>query len=247
MAATPPPPITLAPRNIPQRPDLSWPLLDVGVREFLPMALVPFGIVMLTWSLVLGFLGWDGPGGGALVTALQQLALAVPIALWVRRGAGSLAPLGLRRGGWTRRDVGVGIGMGLVALLASVVVTAITVAIVEAIIGHAYEIPDPGFDQGAWFWAFAFMAVVMAPVCEEIYFRGFLFQGLRTWWRFAWAGLASGCSFAFVHVEPIRFFGLALTGVIFAAVFERRRTLVSSMCAHLVLNVVAVGFMIAGR
>ena len=161
--------------------------------------------------------------------------------------AGSLAGLGLRRGGWSGRDVWVGIGMGLVALIASLIVVAITVAIVEAVIGHPYTVPDAGFEEGNWFWAFAVLAVVFAPVCEEIYFRGFFFQGLRRWWRFAWAGLVSGCSFAFVHVEPIRFFGLALTGLIFAALFERRRTLVASMCAHATLNVVAVAFMIAGR
>jgi hypothetical protein len=47
--------------------------------------------------------------------------------------------------------------------------------------------------------------------------------------RFVWAALLSGGFFAFVHVEPIRFFGLALMGVILAAVFEHRRALVASM------------------
>jgi uncharacterized protein len=249
MALAPPlPPIARPPRvRVPVRPDLPWPLAEWPLREFVPMALVPFGVVMFVYSLVFGFLGWNGPGGAALVTGLQQLALAAPIVVWVHRTNGSLAPLGLRHGGWSARDVGVGIGMGVVALIGSAITIALTVAAVEAISGHPYVVPDPGFEQGNWFWAFAAMAVFFAPVCEELYFRGFLFQGVRRWWRFAWAALLSGGMFAFIHVEPVRFFGLALTGVILAAVFERRRTLVANMCAHAVINIIAVSFLISSR
>jgi membrane protease YdiL (CAAX protease family) len=50
-----------------------------------------------------------------------------------------------------------------------------------------------------------------------------------------------------VHVEPIRFFGLALMGVILAAVFEHRRTLVASMAAHATINVIAILALLATR
>jgi membrane protease YdiL (CAAX protease family) len=65
--------------------------------------------------------------------------------------------------------------------------------------------------------------------------------------RFVWAGLLSGGFFAFVHVEPIRFFGLALMGVILAALFEHRRTLVASMAAHVTINVIAILALLATR
>lgn len=201
---------------------------------------------MLTYMLVLGFLGWSGDGGAALVTFVQQLALAVPIAWWIRRRTGSLEALGLRRGGWTRRDVGVGIGMGVLAMIASVVVLAITVAVVEQALGHPYE-PPSDTPQGLWFWAFAVMALCFAPICEELYFRGFVFQGLRRWVRFGYAGLASGLLFAFVHVEPIRLVSLWLAGLLFAEVFERRKTLVASICAHATLNLIAITLAIRAR
>jgi membrane protease YdiL (CAAX protease family) len=236
MAGLPPPP---APTLVPDRPDPRWPVLDVQGSVFWPLALAPFGIVMLAYMLILFFHG-GGRGAAALLTLVQQLALAVPVALWVRRRTGSLAALGLRREGWSRRDVGVGIGMGVLTLIASVTVLAITVGIVEQIIGHPYRFPVDDTTQGDWFWAFAVMAVCFAPICEELYFRGFLFQGMRRWTRFAWAGLASGALFAFVHVEPIRFFSLWLTGVLFAELFERRKTLVASMCAHATLNLIAI-------
>jgi len=246
-AITPPPPTPVAvAQPVPGRPDRRWPVLELAPSTFWPLALAPFGIVMLTYMLVLGFLGWTGDGGGALITFVQQLALAVPIAWWIRRRTGSLETLGLRRGGWTRRDVGVGIGMGVVAMIASVGVLAITIALVEQVLGHPYE-PPTETPQGGWFWAFAVMAVCLAPICEELYFRGFLFQGLRRWMRFVYAGLASGLLFAFVHVEPIRLLSLWLAGLLFAEVFERRKTLVASMCAHAALNLIAITLAIRAR
>jgi membrane protease YdiL (CAAX protease family) len=244
MAAVPAPPL---PTLVPPRPDPRWPLLDVSASEFWAFALAPFGIVMLAYFLVLGYLHADGPAGGLAVTAIQQLALAVPLAAWVRRRTGSLAALGLRRAGWSGRDVGVGVGIGALTLIGSLIVLAITVAVVEQLTGHPYVYPSDPLTEGAWFWPFAAMAVFVAPICEEIYFRGFLFQGLRQWTGFGWSALSSGAVFAFVHVEPIRFVSLWMAGVLFAEVFERRKTLVVNICAHAALNAIAIAIAIAGR
>jgi membrane protease YdiL (CAAX protease family) len=235
---------------VPPRPDAEdrWPLVAWSLREFLPIALVPFGLVLFANYLVFGFLGWDSDGGAVLVTAAQQLSLLVPIVIYVRRTRGSLAPIGLRRGGWHARDVFAGVGAGICAVLAGTVVIAITVEVVRAITGHEPTTTTPLQDlAGPWLVINAVMAVCLAPLCEEVYFRGFLFQGLRGRMRFAWAALLSGSFFAFVHVEPIRFFGLATMGVILAAVFEHRRTLVASIAAHATINVIAVLAILATR
>ncbi len=238
------------PRPVPPRPDGAdrWPLGSWSLRELVPIALVPFGLVLFANYLVFGFLGWDSDGGAALVTAAQQLSLLVPIVLYVRRSRGSLAPLGLRRGGWRARDVFAGIGAGLGAMLAGTVAIAITTEVVRAITGHRPTVSTPLQDvAGPWLVINAVMAVCLAPICEEVYFRGFLFQGLRGRMRFVWAALLSGSFFAFVHVEPIRFFGLALMGMILASVFEHRRTLVASIAAHATINIIAVLAVLATR
>jgi uncharacterized protein len=238
------------PPPVPARPDAEdrWPLIIWGAREFLPLALAPFGLVLFAYYLVFGFLGWDSDAGGVVVTATQQMALLLPVAIYVRRTRGSLAPLGLRRGGWRTADVFAGLGAGVGAIIAGTIVIAITIAIVRAITGSE-PTSSTALDNtsGVWLVLNALMAVLLAPVCEEVYFRGFLFQGLRARMRFLWAAVLSGSFFAFVHVEPIRFFGLAVMGVILAAVFERRRTLVSSMVAHATVNLVAVIFLFALR
>jgi len=235
---------------VPPRPDTEgrWPLGVWSLNEFIPIALAPFGLVLFANYLVFGFLGWDSDGGAVLVTAVQQLSLLVPIIIWVRHTRGSLAPLGLRRGGWRARDVVAGIGAGLGAVLAGTVAIAITAEVVRAFTGHQPTVTTPLRDMaGPWLVIDAVMAVCLAPICEEVYFRGFLFQGLRSRMRFVWAALVSGSFFAFVHVEPIRFFGLALMGVILASVFEHRRTLLSSVAAHATINVIAVLALLATR
>ncbi len=251
MAAIPPVPAAGAAAVPVPRPDGTavppdWPRLSVPLREWLPMALAPFGLVMLAYMLVFGFFSWDSDWARVVVTLLQQLAISVPIVLWVRRTQGSVVPLGLDSS-WSARDVGAGIGMGVVAMIASSVVLAVTLGVVEAVLGHPYEPPDSGLGTGGSFWALAAMAVFVAPICEEIYFRGYLFQGLRRWWQLGPAAAASGLTFAFVHVEPIRLLSLWVTGMLFATVFEKRRTLVASMSAHATLNVIAVLLAIATR
>ena len=58
---------------IPPRPDGEdrWPLAAWSLHEFLPIALVPFGLVLFANYLVFGFLGWDSDAGAAVVTAAQ--------------------------------------------------------------------------------------------------------------------------------------------------------------------------------
>jgi CAAX protease family protein len=231
------------PSPVPARPDADdrWPVIRWTTREFVPVALAPFGLVLFAYYLVFGFLGWNSDAGSVVVTGAQQLALLLPVAIYVRRTRGSLAPLGLRRGAWRAGDVFSGIGAGLGAIVAGAIVIGITIALVHALTGRE-PTGTTALDRsnGVWLVLNALMAVLFAPVCEEVYFRGFLFQGLRGRMRFAPAAILSGAFFAFVHVEPIRFFGLAVMGVILAAVFERRRTLVSSMAAHATVNLVAV-------
>jgi membrane protease YdiL (CAAX protease family) len=172
---------------IPARPDAEdrWPLIRWTAREFVPVALMPFGLVLFAYYLVYGFLGWDSDAGGVVVTASQQLALLLPIAIYVRRTRGSLAPLGLRRGGWDAGDVVAGVGAGLGAIVAGSVVIAITIAIVRAITGNEPSATNVLNDtSGPWLVLNALMAIALAPLCEEVYFRGFLFQGLRRRFRF---------------------------------------------------------------
>lgn len=90
----------------------------------------------------------------------------------------------------------------------------------------------------------AAVALVGAPVTEELFFRGLVFGGL-TRWGFWPAAAISGTLFSLVHFDPgsiVPFFAIAL---ILAWLYHRSRTLWHPILFHLVFNAVSFAFLLA--
>jgi hypothetical protein len=83
-------------------------------------------------------------------------------------------------------------------------------------------------------------AVVMAPVLEEIVFRGLLFGALRMRLALPGAALASAVVFAGAHgYGMVGFASVLVSGVVWAYAYERTGSLVPAMAAHAVNNAAA--------
>jgi membrane protease YdiL (CAAX protease family) len=80
--------------------------------------------------------------------------------------------------------------------------------------------------------------VLVAPLAEETFFRGFVFGGLRRY-GFFWAALASGLLFSAAHLSLGGLIPLALVGVLFAWSYSRTGSLWTSIYAHLIFNLVS--------
>jgi hypothetical protein len=209
---------------------------------------MPFGLVYFGEIVTFGLFGAFHDWASVLVTLVQQLALGAMVAVWVWRRYGSIAPLGLRRRRWKGTDVGAGVAMGIGCVFVGGAVIQLTYAIVEQVTGSPPATRDPITVFGpSWEAVAAVMALLLAPVCEEILFRGFLFGGLRRRMRFRWAALLSAIPFAALHADPVRLVGLTVIGVMLAGIYERRKTLVASMAAHATLNTIAVLAWLATR
>ena len=219
-----------------------WSLTTWSWSDLVAVTAAPFGVAAVLTILLIAA-GATSPGWGVLLTVVQQLAFGLGIAWWVRQHDGSVRPLGLRAHGTTARDVGAGVAAGLGAIAASAIVIGVTMQV----LGRT-ELENPLETFGdRWVWANALFALLLAPVCEEIAFRGFLFGGLRQRMRFAAAAIISGMAFGAIHGDLVRFPGLAVTGVILAAVYERRRTLPASMAAHATVNAIALLGLLGAR
>ncbi|MBT5774533.1 MAG: CPBP family intramembrane metalloprotease [Dehalococcoidia bacterium] len=78
--------------------------------------------------------------------------------------------------------------------------------------------------------------VVIAPVVEEITFRGLLFRGLRQRWPLPPAALLSGLVFASFHLSAETLLPLTLTGIAVAWAYDRTGSIWAAILPHAGLN-----------
>ena len=84
--------------------------------------------------------------------------------------------------------------------------------------------------------ALTIMAVIVAPLSEEILFRGFLFGVLKRYTDTYFAALVSSLLFASVHMHVGFFLPLFALGIIFSAAYEATGCLLVSIFMHAMFN-----------
>jgi membrane protease YdiL (CAAX protease family) len=81
--------------------------------------------------------------------------------------------------------------------------------------------------------------VVVAPLVEELFFRGFLYQALRNSWGTILGVLGSAAIFSGIHGEPDKFVPLFILGIALAMLFQKTRSLWPCIILHAVNNSLA--------
>ena len=87
---------------------------------------------------------------------------------------------------------------------------------------------------------FVLVAVVMAPLFEEVVFRGFLFRGFANSWGWVWGALASAAIFGAAHLQLDVFLPLAALGFVLAWAYHRTGSLWTCITMHALFNLIAV-------
>ena len=157
-------------------------------------------------------------------TGLIALAVAMaPI------GRAALPALGFRRAGWRPIVFGT-VG----ALVVSVAVTQI--GIEPQGIKQAMEVAR----EPAMFAASLAVMAGLAPLVEELIFRGLLYGWLAGRWGTVAAWIGSSLAFAAAHVEPAHVILVLPLGLFFGWLRRRTDSLWPSLVAHMVNNGLAV-------
>ncbi|MGI6304078.1 MAG: CPBP family intramembrane glutamic endopeptidase [Verrucomicrobiota bacterium] len=95
-------------------------------------------------------------------------------------------------------------------------------------------------DNPAW-PVFFLTAAVIAPVAEEIMFRGFLYRALVNWTGHRWLPIGvSGLIFSLFHFHFLALLPLWVVGAVAAAVYERSGNLWAAIFFHAGFNTVQV-------
>jgi len=94
--------------------------------------------------------------------------------------------------------------------------------------------------------AVALVAALVAPVCEEIAFRGYLQTALSTRLRPVAAVAASTLLFSAMHLDPVRFPALVVQGAVFGWLAARAGSVWPAIAAHAANNALVSGFVLAG-
>ena len=92
------------------------------------------------------------------------------------------------------------------------------------------------------------LIVIVAPVCEEIFFRGFVFGGLRSRLPFLPAAVISGLIFGSVHLTTGNVAAaaqLSVLGAVLAWLYERTGSITTTMAVHIVNNALAFAVLVS--
>lgn len=90
------------------------------------------------------------------------------------------------------------------------------------------------------------LAVVVAPISEELVFRGGIFRFMRTHVRPWLAIVASSFFFAAIHVNVPSILPLFVLAIVFALAYERTGSLATPMIAHALFNLNTVVLVVTG-
>jgi membrane protease YdiL (CAAX protease family) len=165
-------------------------------------------------------------------------------ALWfsVRKYGLSIGSLGLKwpeRGGFWM-TVGLTVALVVGAFSISFIYFA---ALDSAGISPDTDLPEQVYQSAGPLIVIGVLSLAFAPLMEETFFRGFVFGGLRNRWGAVLAAGASGLLFAVAHIgNPGTIYlvpPVALIGALFAWGYVISGSLLASVLAHLLFNLLA--------
>lgn len=160
-----------------------------------------------------------------------QLAYLLPlIVIFTYRRVHPKA-LGFGRFEWST----LGIGCGLLVASYVVILAHNAVLMLLGVDTQGDQILElfSALDSPVWF---ILVGVVFAPFVEELFFRGFLFQGFRQKYGWVKGGLLSSVIFGMAHLDPVAFLPTAILGFLLAYMYHRSNSVWPSIILHVLVN-----------
>lgn len=178
------------------------------------------------------------------LTGAEEFAIALP--MLIALGGGALIAAGLD-GASPRRILGL-IGVDRVSVplgaLAGIVLQGVVVGldawVVEPLFGDdpdggAQELVD-AFSGSAEVVLLVVLVVGLAPVAEELFYRGVLLPLVLRRWKPMWSVAIVGVIFALAHLQGRQLLGLLVVGIGLGVLRLWRGTVAAPIAAHMAFN-----------
>ena len=198
-------------------------------------------------------LGWIGNEDLAVLSAsaVASIVIAGTLLGWLsatQPGWRDIMGFPARREWWA--EIRSSIGFGLALYPAVVFVVGVILALFLGVIsGEPVEAPEqvPSGPSTAAVIVTVVYGIVIAPLSEELFFRGMLFRAVRDRYGLVSGLLASGVGFGLIHFldadwqDALLLIGVMFfNGIALAWWYERRGTIVAPIVAHMVFNIIGL-------
>ena len=215
--------------------EVPWSILDTWLGVVL-LILISVGLLAVTF-LFQEEAKQFARGAGIMFAEMIYLLPVLIIFAWKRIRPGLL--------GFVKFDSAtMGLGCGLLIVAYGIVMAHNILLTLLGVDTQGEEVMKAfaGLDSPVWL---VLTGVIIAPLVEEIFFRGFLFQGFRQ--RYGWiaALLLSSGIFAAAHLDPVSFIPTFVLGAVLGYVYHRSNSLWPNIILHFLNNGFAMCVLLA--
>ena len=204
--------------SVPWKPIDNW----IGV---LLLAVIDAGL------LINAMMGQKGNLAQSWILIFVQLAYLLPVlVIFAWRGIHWKA-IGFGKFNWGTLGMGCGllIGCYMIILVHNIILMQLGIQTQGDQITQLFEL----LDTPVWFFI---VGAILAPLVEEIFFRGFLFQGFRA--KYGWVAgmLVSSVIFGIAHLDPASLIPTFILGCLLSYLYQRSNSIWPGVILHTLIN-----------
>ncbi len=216
--------------------------LFVGVSAYIisqlavSAAMVPFGKSQGTEAII------DLPPWASLVvTAVSSAIMLGVVWLFLRYKKFKIRDFGFSKPSLAQ------VGLAFLAYIAYFLVFLVAVFSLSALVPsfNVDQAQDVGFTGAkGWQLALAFIGlIIIAPISEEIFFRGFLYRGLRRSWPIWLAAIGTSALFALAHGQWNVGLDVFILSLLLIFVYQKTNNMWLCIGMHATKNLIAFLFL----
>ena len=203
---------------------------EIIVPWSVPEIIFSLGVIFLL-SIGMIWIIYRWPDAINIVLVSFELVYLIPVGIILLVKRAHPETVGFRK--FTMKNLAIGCGL---------LFGAYAIIILNNLLLLAFNIAPQGeylselFDTGQSFGLLAFVGIVIAPLAEEVFFRGFLFGGLSKKYGWKIAALLSAGLFAIAHMQLIVLIPTFILGFVLAYLYHRSKSIWPGIILHLTVN-----------